>query len=731
MKIDYEKEKIEIENAYTDLLNSVKVELDDEDLKFIRKAFDVAVDAHKEMRRKSGEPYIYHPIAVAKICAEEIGLGATSIACALLHDTVEDTDLTLDDIEALFGLKSRKIIDGLTKMYGIFDLSKSAQAENFRKMLLTIPEDIRVILVKLADRLHNMRTLGAMRKDKQLKIASETSYLYAPLAHRLGLYGIKSALEDLSLKYTHEEEYKEIEQKLEKSKEVRERFIRQFSIPIKEALDKHGIKYSIKGRTKSIHSLWNKIHNKNVAFEEIYDVFALRIIIDAEPELEKTECWKTYSLVTDFYRPNPDRLRDWVSHPKQNGYESLHTTVMSPTGKWVEVQIRTIRMDEIAEKGLAAHWKYKENKEEKSGFDLWISQIRELIESKDSDALDFIDDFKLNLFSDEIFVFTPDGELKSLPSNATALDFAFEVHSEVGAKCIGAKVNHKLVPLSYQLKSGDQIEILTSNKQTPKKDWLNYVVTSKAKSKIKSSLKEDQKKIAADGKEILLRKFNSLKLELTELNLKELLKLYGYSEHTEMYVQIANGKLDLSKIKPLIQKGGELKHSSVKQTIKESFETLYKKVTSNKEELVIGDSNDRLDYKLAPCCNPIPGDDVFGFITINDGIKVHRNNCPNARQLRANYAYRILKTKWKSKESLAFLTGVKFSGMDNVGLVNQITSFISKERNVNMKSISFESEGGVFEGKIMLYVDDKQHLHHLISHLKKFDGIEKVERIEV
>lgn len=731
MKIDYEKEKVDIENAYVDLIKSVKVELDEDDLKFIRKAFDVSVDAHKEMRRKSGEPYIFHPIAVAKICAEEIGLGATSIACALLHDTVEDTDITLDDIESLFGLKTRKIIDGLTKMYGIFDLSKSAQAENFRKMLLTIPEDIRVILVKLADRLHNMRTLGSMRNDKQLKIASETSYLYAPLAHRLGLYGIKSDLEDLSLKYTNSEEYKDIEQKLQKSSEVRERFIRQFSVPIKEALDKHNIKYSIKGRTKSIHSIWNKIHNKNVAFEEIYDVFAIRIIIDAAPELEKTECWKTYSLVTDFYRPNPDRLRDWVSHPKQNGYESLHTTVMSPTGKWVEVQIRTVRMDEIAEKGLAAHWKYKENKEEKSGFDQWISQIRELIESKDSDALDFIDDFKLNLFSDEIFVFTPNGELKSLPSNATALDFAFEVHSEVGAKCIGAKVNHKLVPLSYQLKSGDQIEILTSNKQKPKKDWLNYVVTSKAKSKIKSSLKEDQKQIAADGKEILLRKFNSLKIELTELNLKELLKLYNFSEHTEMYVQIANGKLDLSKIKPLIQKGGELKHGSVTQTIKESFETLYKKVTSKKEELIIGDSNDRLDYKLAPCCNPIPGDDVFGFITINDGIKVHRNNCPNAKQLRANYAYRILKTKWKSQETTAFLTGVKFSGMDNVGLVNQITSFISNEKNVNMKSISFESEGGVFEGKIMLYVDDKQHLNHLITHLKKFEGIQKVDRIEL
>jgi len=732
MKIDHEKEKIEIEEAYSDLIASVKVELDQDDLKFIRKAFDVAVDAHKEMRRKSGEPYIYHPIAVAKICAEEIGLGATSLACALLHDTVEDTDITLDDIESIFGIKSRKIIDGLTKMYGIFDLSKSAQAENFRKMLLTIPEDIRVILIKLADRLHNMRTLGSMRKDKRLKIASETSFLYAPLAHRLGLYGIKSALEDLSLKHTHPEEYNDIELKLEKSKEVRERFIKKFSLPITKALDKHKIKYSIKGRTKSIHSIWNKIHNKNVVFEEIYDVFAIRIIIDAEKELEKTECWKTYSLVTDFYRPNPDRLRDWVSHPKQNGYESLHTTVMSPTGKWVEVQIRTVRMDDIAEKGLAAHWKYKGSSEEKSGFDQWIGQVRELIENKDSDALDFIDDFKLNLFSDEIFIFTPNGDLRTLPSNATALDFAFEVHSEVGARCIGAKVNQKLVPLSYQLKSGDQVEILTSKKQKPKKDWLNYVVTSKAKSKIKSSLKEVEKLVAHDGREVLQRKLNGLKVEFNEPNLKELLKLYGFSEHSDLYVQIAKGKIDLSKIKDIVQKGGKLKHGSVSLTIKETFETLYKKVAGKKEELIIGDSNHKLDYKLAPCCHPIPGDDVFGFITISDGIKIHRSNCPNAKQLRANYAYRIINAAWKGKEKEeAFLTGVKFSGMDNVGLVNQITSFISREKNVNMKSISFESEGGTFEGKIMLYVDDKQHLYNIISHLKKFEGIEKATRIEV
>ncbi len=730
MKIDYEKEQREIEEAYTDLIQSVKVELKEEDIKYIRKAFDVAVDAHSDMRRKSGEPYIYHPIAVAKICAEEIGLGATSIACALLHDTVEDTEITLEDIEAMFGEKARKIIDGLTKMSGVFELKTSAQAENFRKMLLTIPEDIRVILIKLADRLHNMRTLGSMRKDKQLKIASETSFLYAPLAHRLGLYNIKSELEDLSLKYTHPKDYKEIEDKLEKTKEVRERFIRKFTHPIKGALDAHGIKYSIKGRTKSIHSIWNKIHKKKVAFEEIYDVFAIRIIIDAAPEDEKTECWKTYSLVTDFYRPNPDRLRDWISHPKQNGYESLHTTVMSPTGKWVEVQIRSRRMDEIAEKGLAAHWKYKENKNQKSGIDQWIGQIRELIESKDSDALDFIDDFKLNLFAEEIYIFTPSGDLKTLPMNATALDFAFEVHSEVGARCIGAKVNHKLVPLSYRLKSGDQVEILTSAKQKPKKDWLNYVVTSKAKSKIKASLKEEKKKIAADGKEILQRKLKSLKVEFNEQNLKELLKLYEISEHTELYYQIAQGKIDLSKIKSIVQKGGVLKAGSVTQVIKDTFETIIKKVAGKKEELVIGDNDEKLDYTLAPCCNPIPGDDVFGFITINDGIKIHRTNCPNAKQMRANYAYRIIQAKWKSKEDDAFLTGVRLTGLDNIGLVNQITSFISKEKNVNMKSISFESEDGVFEGKIMLYVDDKQHLYNLISHLKKFDGIDKVERID-
>jgi len=731
MQIDEEKEKKEILNAYRGLLRSIKVKRTPEDTKFIRKAFDVAVEAHKEMRRKSGEPYIYHPIAVARICAEEIGLGATSIACALLHDTVEDTDITLDDVETLFNLKCRNIIDGLTKLSGIVDLSKSAQAENFRKMMLTIPEDMRVIFIKLADRLHNMRTLGSMRKDKQLKIAAETSFIYAPLAHRLGLYAIKSELDDLSLKYTEPDSYHDIESKLEKTKPIRERFIKKFSSPIIENLKKQGLQFSIKGRPKSIHSIWNKIHKKNVDFEEIFDVFAIRIIIDTEIENEKTDCWKAYSIVTDNYIPNPERLRDWVSRPKQNGYESLHTTVMSPTGKWVEVQIRTKRMDEIAEKGLAAHWKYKEDSDKESGFDQWINQVRELIENKDTDALDFVDDFKLNLFAKEIFVFTPNGDLRTLPTGATALDFAFEIHSDVGSKCIGAKVNYKLVPLSHKLASGDQIEIITSQKQSPKEDWLNYVITSKAKSRIKASLKDEKKKVASDGKEILIRKLNSLKVNATDENLKELLKLYEIAEHTELYFQIAKGKLDLKKIKPLVIKGGNLKHGTISKTIKESFEALYQKVAGKKEELIIGDNIGKMDYKLAPCCNPIPGDDVFGFVTINDGIKIHRNSCPNARQLMANYAYRVIKATWKSKELVEFLTGVHFTGIDDIGLVNQITTIISDDKGVNMKSISFESNDGIFEGKVMLFVNDKRHLSELINHLKKVKGMKTVDRIDL
>ena len=728
MEYNLKEERKQILNAYRSLLRSIKVKRTREDTKFLRQAFDIAVDAHHDMRRKSGEPYIFHPISVARICAEEMGLGPTSIACALLHDTVEDTELSLDDVERLFGKKCRDIIDGLTKISEVTDYTSSAQAENFRKLLISMTDDIRVILIKIADRLHNMRTLESMRKDKQLKIASETSFLYAPLAHRLGFYNIKTELEDLALKYTEPEIYEEIQLKLEKSKDVRDRFIRKFCSPIKKAMEEQGFDFQIKGRPKSVYSIWNKMSKKNVLFEEIFDLFAIRIIINSPPEREKSDCWRVYSIVTDYYIPNPERLRDWISQPKQNGYESLHTTVMSPTGKWVEVQIRTQRMDEIAEKGFAAHWKYKEGSQE-SSYDSWLNKVRDLIENQNIEALDLVNDFKLSLYKEEIFAFTPKGDLKTLPQGATALDFAFDIHTRVGETCIGAKVNHKLVPLSYELNSGDQVEIITSEKQTPKEDWLNFVVTSKARHKIKQSLKEAKKKIAEEGKEILTRKLSKYKVEPTEDNIKELLKLYNVDEHTELFYQIAKNRIDLKQIKGIVEKGGKLKHDSVSKKIKSSFESILDRFSSKKEELIIGDGT-KMDYKLSPCCNPIPGDNVFGFVTINDGIKVHRVNCPNAEQLRANYAYRIIKAKWKSQKIQEFVAGIKFQGVDDIGLVHRITSIISQDLNVNMKSVSFESNDGVFEGKIMLYVTDTQHLYDLIKKLKNIEGVKYIERIK-
>ena len=728
--MDIELENKMILNAYRGVLRSIKSNRSKEETKFIRKAFNVASKAHQSMRRKSGEPYIFHPLAVARICADEIGLGPTSIVCALLHDTVEDTNITLNDIESNFGNKVRNIIDGLTKISGEFDFTSSTQAENFKKMFLTIPDDVRVILIKLADRLHNMRTLDSMKEIKKLKIASETAYLYAPLAHRLGLYSIKTEMEDLSFKFTYPKEYNLIKNKLEKTKAVRDRYIQKFSHPIKKELDKQGFRYKLKARTKSIPSIHRKMKDKGVDFEEVFDVFAIRIILDS-PE-EKADCWKVYSVVTDFYIPNPERLRDWISYPKQNGYESLHTTVMSPTGKWVEVQIRSRRMDDIAEKGLAAHWRYKEGTDKNTGFDKWISEIREIMENKDSNTSDFLDDFKTNLYSDEIYVFTPKGDLFTLPKNATALDFAFSVHTDVGISCIGAKVNSKLVPLSYVLKSGDQIEILTSKKQIPKEAWLDFVITSKAKSKIKQTLKEEKKKLAINGKEILERKLNALKLNFSENNLKIILKHYHFKEHTEFFFQIAQGTVDLSKIKEINHKTGQLYiSSSITKSIKNTFESLVQRVRGNENEIIIGEGADpNLDYKLAPCCNPLPGDQVFGFITINDGIKIHRNNCPNARQLRANYAYRILAANWKDYKRDAFITGLKFIGIDNVGLVKELTTIISDLEKVNMKSLNFDSKDGVFEGNIMLYVYDKNHLENLIRKLRNIEGIEKVVRME-
>jgi len=727
---DLKIERKAILRQYRALLKNAKSELDEADRLMIRKAFDLAVDAHGGMRRKSGEAYIFHPIAVARIVSEEIGLGTTSIVCALLHDVVEDTEINLDDIESLFGKRVALIIDGLTKLRGAhFGEDVSVQAENFRKMLLTISDDIRVILVKLADRLHNMRTLDSMRHDKQQKIASETLYLYAPLSHRLGLYNLKSEFEDLCLKYKEPHIFDSIERSLEKSKAVRTRFINRFTLPIRRSLQDAGFNFEIKTRTKSIHSIYNKMVNKNIPFEEVYDLFAIRIIVESLDDSEKSDCWKVYSIVTDFYQPNPDRLRDWISTPKSNGYESLHTTVMSPLGKWVEVQIRTSRMDEIAELGYAAHWKYKESASE-NALDEWITKIRETLQNPDPNALDFIDDFKLNLFSDEMFVFTPKGDLRSLPSNTTALDFAFEIHTMVGARCIGAKVNHRLVPLSYHLKSGDQVEILTSQKQRPKENWLRFVVTAKAKSNIKSLLKEEKKQIAQDGKETFERKLKSFKINMNDENLRRIMSFYKLPSSLELFYRVGIEQLDLSKLAALKKDGGQLKYRRTVRKKPEGPKDLVTPIDAKNASLVIGDSMEKFDYKLATCCNPIPGDRVFGFITISDGIKIHRENCPNAIQMMSKYNYRIVKAKWTNQESIAFLAGVRISGIDQVGLVNELTKVISDEYNVNMRSISFDTNDGIFTGSIMVYVNDTKHLTELMRKLRNISGVNTVSRLK-
>jgi GTP pyrophosphokinase len=731
MEIDVETERKEILNRYKNLIKACKRRLEKGDKEIIRKAFEVAVEAHKEMRRKSGEPYIYHPIAVAQICAEEIGLGATGIVCALLHDTVEDTDLTLEDVRGLFGERVAQIIDGLTKISGVIDNTSSMQAENFRKVLLTMSEDIRVILIKLADRLHNMRTLEHMKRDKQIKIASETLYLYAPLAHRLGLNTIKTELEDLGLKYTDSEAYYDIAVKLKETEPERKRFIQKFIEPLKEILLEQGFKFKIFGRPKSIYSIYNKIKTKKVSFEEIYDLFAIRIVINTPLEQEKSDCWKVYSIITDFYHPSPDRLRDWISTPKSNGYESLHTTVMGPEGKWVEVQIRTLRMDDLAENGYAAHWKYKDSAADKeSKLENWLLRIREMLENPDPNALEFIDDFKLNLFADEIFAFTPKGDMKTLPLGATALDFAFEIHTKVGEHCIGAKVNHKLVPLSYELKSGDQVEILTSSKQTPKDDWLSFVITAKAKSKIKNSLKEQRKKVAEEGREVLERKFYRQKLDFTLQNVNDFCNFLKLPSSQELFYRAALGNVDLKEIKAFVKFKETPAIKSHKKPDTAKLEQLVTNARGRSDMLVIGDDMQKLDYKLSPCCNPIPGDDVFGFITVSEGIKIHRVNCPNAIKLLSNYAYRVVKAKWTNDQLISFLAGIKIIGTDELGIVNNITKVISSENNVNMRSINFDTEDGMFEGTIMVYVHDTKHLNHLIERLMKVKGVGRIERID-
>ncbi|MCB9261524.1 MAG: bifunctional (p)ppGpp synthetase/guanosine-3',5'-bis(diphosphate) 3'-pyrophosphohydrolase [Flavobacteriales bacterium] len=729
-RLSEEEEKREILNRYRGLLRVSKDSRNEGDGKIIRRAFEMAVDAHKDMRRKSGEPYIYHPIAVARIAAEELGLGTTSIVCALLHDVVEDTDITLEEISKKFGKKVAHIIDGLTKMSGYFGQSNSPQAENFRRMLLTLSDDVRVILIKLCDRLHNMRTLEHMSQKGQLKIASETKYLYAPLAHRLGLYTIKTELEDLSLKYMEPEVFQDIKRKLSASKEQRNRFIRNFIKPLKSELENSGLEFEIKGRSKSISSILDKMQKQKIDFEQVYDLFAIRIIAKSEHDREKSDCWNVYSIVTSIYRPNPERLRDWISSPRSNGYESLHTTVMGPGGKWVEVQIRTERMDDIAEKGYAAHWRYKQgNHSDASGLDDWLSRVREILENPQDNAIDFLDDFKLNLFSEEIFVFTPKGDIVRLPYNATALDFAFEIHTDLGAKCIGAKVNGKLVPLSHKLMRGDQVEVISSAKQKPSKDWLDFVVSGKAKGKIRHVLKEEKRRKAADGKEILARKFRNWKLQLNAENMRILCHYFGIISEADFYVLVADDKMPQAEVsyKQLLSD-----HKESKDTHKKSERPA--ETTKKNTELVIGDDIDvPFDYSFAKCCNPIPGDEVMGFVTVGEGIKVHRTNCNNAIKLMSNYGYRIIPAHWadSSVKNKIFTAGLQIIGIDEVGLVGKITDVVSKQNKVNMQSVSFKATDGTFVGNLVLEVNGKQHLEKLIEQLKEVDHHIEVVRTEL
>ncbi len=728
--LNEEQEKKLILREYRALLRALKARIKAGDRHLIRQAFEMAADAHRTMRRKSGEPYILHPLAVARICVEEIGLGVRSTICSLLHDTVEDTDITLEDVQREFGTEIAKIVDGLTKISNIVDVNASQQAENFRKILLTLTDDPRVILIKLADRLHNMRTLDSMKLEKQLKIASETIYVYSPLAHRMGLYNIKTELEDLSMKYLEPQTYKEIARKLAETKRDRTKFINEFIKPLKDKLDKGGFDFEIYGRPKSIHSIWNKMKKKGVSFEEVYDLFAIRIIVNSPPDKEKEDCWKVYSMITDEYSPSPERLRDWLSNPKSNGYEALHTTVMGPQGKWVEVQIRTKRMNEIAEKGLAAHYKYKEGAQDESRFDKWFGQIREVITTQDVDSVDFLQDFKRSFLAEEIYIYTPKGDVKMLPIGATALDFAFAVHTEVGVKCIGAKVNHKLVPISHKLRSGDQVEIITSNKQKPSEDWLNFVVTAKGRSRIKDALKEEKRTIAEEGKYTLQRKLEAMGVSMSHHNIDELVNYYKLSAPLDLYYALAVKSMDLKELKEFKVIGDKLEAPRPVRTPEPKPE-YHPAITKKDTELIIfGESSDKIVYHLANCCKPIPGDDVFGFVTTGKGLTIHRTNCPNAAKLMANYGHRIVKTKWAKNKEISFLTGLRLVGMDDVGIVNKITSIISGELRINISAITIESKEGVFDGSIKLFVHDKEELEELVKRLKSLNGIHSVERFE-
>jgi len=731
--LNEEQERKLILREYRSLLRSLKTKLKPGDKDLLRTAFEMAAEAHKTMRRKSGEPYILHPLAVAKICVEEIGLGVRSSICALLHDTVEDTDITLEDVEREFGQEITRIVDGLTKISNVIDINASQQAENFKKILLTLTDDPRVILIKLADRLHNMRTLESMKREKQLKIASETVYVYAPLAHRMGLYNIKTEMEDLAMKYMEPDVYRDIAQKLAETKRERSKYINEFIRPIREKLEKGNFKFEIYGRPKSIHSISNKMKKKGVSFEEVYDLFAIRVILDSPPEREKEDCWKVYSMITDEYTPSPERLRDWLSNPKSNGYEALHTTVMGPQGKWVEVQIRTKRMNEIAEKGLAAHWKYKEGTADESRFDKWFQQIREVISGQDTDSIDFLQDFKTSFLAEEIYVYTPKGDVKMLPVGSTALDFAFAIHSAVGSKTIGAKVNHKLVPISHKLRSGDQVEIITSNKQKPSEDWLTFVVTAKARGRIKDALKEEKRKIADEGKYTVQRKLEGMGAQLNQHNIEQLVQWYKLPSQLDLFYQVAVKNIDLKDLKDFKTLGENIEAPRPVKTVhefKQEFSPAHHTAKKDAELIIFGESSDKIVYTLANCCKPIPGDDVFGFVTTGKGLTIHRTNCPNAAKLLANYGHRVVKTKWAKNKEISFLTGLKIVGMDDVGVIHKITNLISGEMRINISALSVEAKEGLFEGNIKVFVHDREELDELVQRLKSLSGIESVERFD-
>ena len=732
-KATIEEENKEIAKRYKNLLKETYQTLSRSDKLMIRKAFNLSVEAHSNQRRKTGEPYIFHPISVAKIVANEIGLGATSIAAALLHDVVEDTKYTLDDIERLFGETVARIVSGLTKISSLKkDKDHSIQAENFRKMLLTLHDDVRVILIKVADRLHNMQTMDAMPAYKQVKIASETLYIYAPLAHRLGLYNIKTELEDLGLKYTEPEVYNDILSKISESKEDQENYIKSFENTLNSGLSKESFKYQIKGRFKSIYSIRRKMRKQNVSFDEVYDKFAIRIIYDPSSKDEKFDAWKIYSIVTDYFKPNPSRLRDWISQPKSTGYEALHITVVGPEAKWVEVQIRSNRMDEIAEKGYAAHFKYKQGIENDNGLDGWLNRLKETLENQSINAVDFVEDFKLNLYAKEIYVFTPKGDLKSLPKGASALDFAFSIHTDVGLKCRGVKVNGKLVPLSFELSSGDQIEVFTTSNNKPNARWLDFVITARARTKIKTALKEQEKKIAEEGKAILARKLRHLKINFNEKSLNELVVFFKLKTSFDLFFRIGNGAIDNTQLKNFVsQRNNMIVNFFKKRLVRPPSKELINKeeVSTKYDDLVFGTEEEKLDYTASKCCKPIPGDKVFGFITINEGIKIHKNDCPNSISLQSNYAYRVIKAKWIDSTNQEFKAILKVSGEDNKGIVNNLTKIISNTMDVFIHSINIAGNEGIFDGKLSISVKNRTQLNKLIESIKKVEGVKKVQRV--